>query len=177
MIHDEIPVRMETRPATAEDAEGIRRVARAAWDAAYDFLPPKEHDAAFKEWYSPERLAAETDADDVEFFVATADDDLIGFAHATATTDPDSVGEGELQSIYVAPDHWRNGAGTALLSDIEDRLDDRGFTRLKAPVFAENERGKRFLEANGFERIEDRVIDLFTGGTRQQYLYYHQFPE
>ncbi|MCO8252639.1 GNAT family N-acetyltransferase [Haladaptatus sp. AB618] len=166
---------MEIRPATTSDAADIRRVARAAWQEAYDFLPPKEHDAAFNQWYTVEQIEARMADDEAETLVATTDDELVGYGHATAQTHADSVGEGELTDIYVDPDHWRTGIGTALLSGVEDRLHERGLTRLKAPVLADSESGTEFLESNGFERIEERITDLFTGGTREQYVYHHQF--
>lgn len=178
---------MEIRPATRGDMADVRRVARAAWDEAYDFLPPKEHDAALDERYSSTRLEAEMEAEDEEFLVAivdestsdddTAEEELVGFAHTTAAVTADSVGKGELRSIHVVPDRWNEGVGTALVDAVEGRLGERGFTRLTVPVFAENDRGMRFLESNGFERVEERITDLFTGGTRQQYVYYHQFSE
>ncbi len=168
---------METRPATASDAADIRRVARAAWAEAYDFLPQKEHDAAFNQWYTTEQLEARMADEDAETLVAVVDDELVGYAHATAETHADAVGEGELLDIYVAPDHWRTGVGTSLLLGVETRFRDRNLTRLKAPVLADSTSGIQFLEANDFERIEERISDLFTGGTRQQYVYHHQFSE
>ncbi len=168
---------METRPATASDAADIRRVARAAWTEAYDFLPTEEHDAAFNQWYTSEQIEARMADEDAETLVATADGELVGYVHATANPHADAVGEAELTDIYVMPDHWRTGVGTALLSGVEERLRERSLTRLKVPVLAESVSGTRFLEANDFERMEERVTDLFTGGTRQQYVYHHRFAE
>jgi ribosomal protein S18 acetylase RimI-like enzyme len=168
---------MEIRPATVDDVSDIRRIVRSAWDDAYDFLPETEQNAAFEEWYGSDRLEAQLRDDDAIFLVSSVDDELVGFAYVTTDIDPERVGEGEVRSIYVDPAEWRTGVGSDLLAAIEDRVSDRGFTQLSAPIFAENERGRAFFEANGFERVEERVIDLFTGGTCDAVVYYHQFAK
>ncbi len=168
---------MAIRPATVDDVSDIRRIVRSAWDDSYDFLSEREQDVAFEEWYGSDRLEAQLHDDDAMFLVSVADGELVGFAYATTDIDPERVGESEIRSIYVDPDEWRTGVGSDLLAAIEDRVSERGFTQLSAPIFTENERGRAFFEANGFERIEERVVDLFTGGTCDAVVYYHQFSK
>ncbi|WP_423744195.1 GNAT family N-acetyltransferase (plasmid) [Haladaptatus sp. SPP-AMP-3] len=168
---------MDIRPATVDDVDDIRRIVRSAWDDTYGFLSEREQEVAFEEWYGSDRLEAQLNADDAIVLVSAADSELVGFAYATTDIDPERVGESEIRSIYVAPDEWRAGVGSDLLTAIEDRVSDRGFTQLSAPIFAENEPGRAFFEANGFERIEERVVDLFTGGTCDAIVYYHQFSK
>ncbi|WP_227374535.1 GNAT family N-acetyltransferase [Haladaptatus halobius] len=166
---------METRGATATDIPEIRRVAREALDEAYDFFPKKEREATVRVRFGDERLESAMADDDVILVAAIADGELVGYAHVDAVNRADAVGEAVLRGIYVAPNRWREGIGTALLDAVEDSIRERGFTQLSVAVLAENERGKRFLESNNFERIEERVEDLFTGGTAPQLVYYHDF--
>ena len=166
---------METRGVTATDVPEIHRVAREALDKAYDFLPEKEREATVRERFSDERFETALADDDVILIAAVADGELIGYAHVDAVNRADAVGEAVLRGLYVAPNRWREGIGTVLLDAVEDSIQERGFTQLSVAVLAENERGKRFLESNNFERIEERVEDLFTGGTAPQLVYYHDF--
>ncbi|WP_227353596.1 GNAT family N-acetyltransferase [Haladaptatus salinisoli] len=166
---------METRGATATDVPEIRRIAREAVGEAYDFLPKREREATARERFSDERLESAMADDDAVLVAAVDGGDLVGFAHVDAATRVDSVGEGVLRGLYVAPNRWREGIGTALLEAVEDSIRERGFTQLSVPVLADNERGRRFLESNDFEKIEERVEDLFTGGTAPQLVYYHDF--
>lgn len=176
---------METRRATADDVPAIRGVAREAWRAAYDFLPEAEHDAAFEEWYARDRLEAAIVDGEREFAVALAESDgdgattqVVGFAHAEPV-DPakhdERVGGAELTAVYVHPDHWRAGVGTALVEEVESALRERGFSQLEVAVFAENDRAKAFFDSRGFEQISEQVADLFSGGTERQFVYYHDF--
>ncbi|SIR31636.1 L-amino acid N-acyltransferase YncA [Haladaptatus litoreus] len=166
---------METRDVTASDIPEIRRVSHEAVNTAYDFLPEKEREATVRERFSDDRLETALADDDVILIAAVADGELVGYAHVDAINRADAVGEGSLRGIYVRPNRWREGIGTILLDATEKAIRERGFTQLSIGVLTENERGRRFFESNGFERVEERVEDLFTGGTAYQQVYYHDF--
>ncbi|WP_266078421.1 GNAT family N-acetyltransferase [Haladaptatus caseinilyticus] len=166
---------METKRVTRTDIPEIRTISREAVEAAYDFLPDKERAATVRERFSEERLETALADDDVIIVAAIADGDPVGYAHVDVVNRADAVGEARLQGIYVTPDRWRQGIGTALLDGIEDEIRTQGFTQLSVSVLIDNERGKRFFESKGFERVEERVEDLFTGGTAYQQVYYHDF--
>ncbi len=166
---------METRRATTTDVPEIRRISREALDAAYDFLSKKERDATVRERFSDQRLESAL-ADDDEVLIAVEDDgELVGYAHVETVSHVDAVGEAALRGIYVAPNRWREGIGTALLDAVEKVIRERGFTQLSVAVLIDNEQGKRFFESKGFENVEEQIEDLFTGGTAYQQVYYHEF--
>lgn len=150
---------LSVRAGTAEDAQAIQTVAREAWHAAYEtVLGVDTVEETVDSWYDPERLIA----DDIEpperpLFVATIEETVVGFVEAVPnSTDEDLA---HLYRIYVAPDHWGNGIGSALLARIETELDDRGFDRLELSVLAENDIGVSFYEEKGFRRTATSYND------------------
>ncbi|WP_241658359.1 N-acetyltransferase [Halorubrum sp. BOL3-1] len=87
------------------------------------------------------------------------------------TTKP-FVGRGEagVKAVYVRPDRWGRGIGTAPLERGLDALPDRVDT-VRLEALAENDVGAGFYEARGFERTdaierdiagEPRALDVWT---------------
>lgn len=139
----------EVRAATSDDLAAVEAVARDAWYAAYGgFLDPQRVEAGIKANYDEEILAAAVEHDDIEFLVATEDGEAVGFASAEQTW----ADEVELHTLYVHPDHWSEGVGSALLGRVEGWAREQGVDRVVCAVFVENAVGRGFLEARGFER-------------------------
>lgn len=169
---------MNVRDARPTDAEAVAAVARASWHAAYDdLLGAGTVDATVDQWYDPDSLAAEIDAaaeteavvaaeEPSLFLVAEADGDVVGFANAGPARDwegdpaaPDAF----LSRLYVHPDKWGGGVGTALTQRVARGLRGAGYETVWLEVFAENEIGRGFYESLGFERV-GRADEEF-GGT------------
>ena len=163
---------MEIRPLRGRpDARGVLRVNRAAWRAAYAHIVSDE---------VLSRLAEAPTADDVDRWygqldVAEADGrvlvadrksagapDVVGYAYVRWGDDTkEFVGEDEagLKELYVAPDYWREGVGSALLERVVVAARDAA-SALKLETLAENRRGRAFYEAEGFERVESSSFEL-----------------
>jgi N-acetylglutamate synthase-like GNAT family acetyltransferase len=137
------------RAATADDLGAVERVARDGWFAAYGgFLEPRTVEAGLAQAYDENVLATAVAHDDIEFLVATADDDVVGFASAERTW----ADEVELHTLYVHPDRWGEGIGTALLDRVVTWAREQDVDRVVVAVFADNAVGRGFFEARGFER-------------------------
>jgi 3-methyladenine DNA glycosylase AlkD/GNAT superfamily N-acetyltransferase len=98
-----------------------------------------------------------------ETCVAERGGEVLGFvtlgACRDADVDPQRVGE--IWGIYLAPQHWRQGAGSRLCRFAEQLLASRGCFEVKLWVLAGNDRARRFYEAMGF--VADgavKVLDL-----------------
>lgn len=157
---------MELRDASPADAEAIAAVARASWHEAYDELVGAETvDSTVDRWYDPESLretiAAAAGADsavtgeETVFLVAEREGAIRGFANAGPAPDSENGPEADafLARLYVHPDHWGAGIGTALTRRLARRLRDAGYERVWLEVFAENDPGRGFYESLGFERV------------------------
>lgn len=144
---------MHVRPATPEDVEDVRRIARAAWEHDYpDHLSRESVTEGLEEWYGREELLAELDRAGSTLLVADHDDAVAGFVHAAW----DAAGsEGSLLRVYVDPDHRGAGVGRRLVEAATDALFDRGVERVTAMALAANDPGDAFYRAVGFEPVAE----------------------
>ena len=155
------------RAATVDDVPGIQRVARRGWRETYgDFLTEAAIEAILEDWYAADELEGSITSSETVYLVAETDE-IGGYASAAPTANE----EAQLYAIYVDPDHWNEGLGTALLDAVRDRLSDHGIRRLRVEVLAENTVGVSFYESRGFERTGEREREI---GSQSlvEYVYY-----
>ncbi|WP_276299942.1 GNAT family N-acetyltransferase [Halorussus lipolyticus] len=172
---------LSVRSAEAGDVADVRRIARESWHAAYDdIVGPESVGSVVDEWYDLNHLRRSVERDDGVFLVAEigggsedadatddADDpEVVGFAQGVLGGADDSA---ELPRIYVHPDHWGEGAGSAMLERVEDELADRGAERLRLVVLADNEIGNAFYERHGYPTVGSRESE-FEGETYADYV-------
>jgi len=144
---------MEIRDARVDDVAAVERVATAAWHEAH---APIAGEAAVEQflskYYDGDRLR-EYVADPSQSLVVADDNGIVGFALVTPYDEEPGVFT--LGSIYVHPDRWGEGVGTRLLVRIEDVTRERGGSRLRLGVMAENDRAVGFYESHGYERHDE----------------------
>ncbi len=143
---------MNLRLATAGDALRLARLHVDSWRAAYRGLVPDEFLDSLDVGARAERLRARMQAGEAEYYVADEDGELLGWLTlgGSQDPDPDSQTAGEIWALYVAPSHWRQGVGRALVRCGEVLLRSRGYESAVLWVFAGNDRARRFYEAMGF---------------------------
>lgn len=150
---------MTVRAATPEDAPAIRRVARASWHAAHDHVVGEETvEEVIEEWYDVDGLGESIERDDRPTFVAV-EDEVVGFAQGGPTEE--GPADAVVSRIYVHPDHWGKGHGTALLERLFEHLRTAGEESVWLAVVADNEVGRSFYDDHGFEVHEERTVELF----------------
>lgn len=146
---------VRVRRAVESDARGIALVHVRSWRVAYRGILPDEVldglsvDQRERGWR--DRLA---ERDGRAFtLVPDADGAVAGFCTvATPSRDKDAAPRvAEIEAIYVVPDAWRGGIGTALLDAALEELRARGYQEATLWVLAENERARAFYAACGFE--------------------------
>lgn len=139
------PVRV--RDATSDDAAAIALVARRSWTETYrEIFEPDHIERFLAEHYSIDRLTANVAwaaaRDDAHFLVAERDGEVVAYAtYGVGSRGP------ELWRIYADPAHFGTGAGSALLDELESRLDVDGYL---VDVHSRNERGRAFYDRRGF---------------------------
>lgn len=123
------------RPAAQGDVESLARVHTRSWQAAYRGLFPDEFLDAMDRRERPSQWAQEVDRPETlvlaaEFLTAHGCE-LIGFANAGTTRDDDlPPGIAELYAIYLNPDTWGTGAGSALLQRVIATMETESRTEL-----------------------------------------------
>ncbi|MCQ4331963.1 GNAT family N-acetyltransferase [Natronomonas sp. F2-12] len=159
-------IEVEIRPAETADIEAITDVAEAVWYAAYGgMLDPSTIAAAIEEYYDPELLGTAVELEEIAFYVA-AGDGVVGFASAERTW----ADEAELHTIYVHPDRWGEGIGSALLGEVTAWARERDVDRIACGVLADNAVGIGFFEAVGFERGRETDAEI-AGEIHPEYEY------
>jgi GNAT superfamily N-acetyltransferase len=152
---------VDVRPARPEDAAAIAAVHVRTWQAAYDHVFGADRLAVLDEqlprrierW---ERLLREEEG----VWVAEEDGRIVGFVGVGASRD--EAGEGELYSIYVLPEAWGGGAGTALMAVAREQL-LAAYPASILWVLDDNPRARRFYEREGWAVDGGRKTDTFLG--------------
>lgn len=145
------------REASTPDAAAIADLHVRAWQTAYRGIVPDaildgfSIDARRDFWTRALTRAATDPADESRIWVVQEAGVVRGFAATRPSRDEDAVaGTGEVHSIYLAPEAWGRGLGTALLEHAAADLRARAFTPLVLWVIEANTRGRRFYERAGW---------------------------
>jgi GNAT superfamily N-acetyltransferase len=143
------------RSATVDDVDSFLAVKVEAWRWAYAGILPADHLAALSideqavAWR--ERFVAPDSAADGSVFVAVDGGRVVGVAGVGPSRDDDARrSTGELQMLYVAPDHVGRGLGRSLHDRALAALHAAGFERATLWVLEANTRGRGFYEHVGW---------------------------
>ncbi|ELZ19508.1 GNAT family N-acetyltransferase [Natrinema limicola] len=156
---------MEIRPASHDDRDRIRVVARETWHDTYDELDAETIDETIEEWYSDEALETALTKPGTAFLVAERDGEIVGFTHGVV-----SEAEGDVLRMSVHPDHQNEGIGTALYERLREDLQDFNMERMRAIDLASNEGGREFYETRGFEPTDEDDVEI--GGEKRREVVY-----
>jgi len=146
---------LAVREATTDDPGAIRRVARKAWRETYGFMDEETVEGMLARGYSTEFIEEAIESPELTLFVAEADGEVVGYVSCEP---PGADGVGQV-SIYVSPDHWGEGVGTALLERAEAYLREVGATAVQDAVLADNEVGNAFYERH-LERVDETTVEM-----------------
>jgi L-amino acid N-acyltransferase YncA len=84
--------------------------------------------------------------------VTTCGPELVGFANAGTARDDDlATGAAELYAIYLNPDAWGTGTGSALLQGVIGAMKMESWSELVLWVLKGNDRAIRFYEHHSFQ--------------------------
>lgn len=153
------------RLATVDDAEAIARVHVRSWretytgklpDAVIEGRPVAQRAAALRRL-----IAGESARGPQKVWVAERGGEVVGFAWAGASVDPDRRGGTELFTIYVLRAHHGGGAGQRLLDAA------LGDAPASLWVLEDNPRARAFYERNGFVADGTAKDDERLGGAHE----------
>jgi len=157
---------VEIRPARAEDAASLACVHVATWQAAYthvfgtERLAGIEAERRVQAW---ERSLREPAAHDAVFVAVEQDAGIVGFASVGSCRDGPHVPGGELYALYVLPEEWGTGIGTALHAAGLDALRSAGYEEAILWVLEDNPRARRFYEREGWRADGGRRTSEYLG--------------
>lgn len=156
---------MDVRPVDTRDdvREAIRAHGRA-WKEGYSGLLPE----GVLDGMTVEPTSEDVDAwlerlpDDGGVTLVGSPDDavrgyiLLRWENTKPFVRPNEAG---LKEIYVDPDWWGNGLGTALLDRACEHV-PQGVEGIALEMLADNDIGRRFYEARGFEVDDHSSIEI-----------------
>jgi ribosomal protein S18 acetylase RimI-like enzyme len=150
---------VSVRAAVVDDAAAIADIHIRSWQAAYqDVLDPAylaglsdNYDRRVVGW---SRIIEEAGASTVVLVVEDGDGTVAGFVHCSLPDDEEageySEGTAELNAIYLDPQVYRHGYGTALWIEARSRLEKLGFDTAVLWVLEENPPARAFYEKHGW---------------------------
>lgn len=153
----EIKIR-EVRPSDTEDME---EATRKSWiQGQKEFLTAEElHMAKDSEEFqkSEKDVERRLEKEDTFVLVTEVGGKVVGRIRMAWNSEADSFvkpEEAQLRSMYVHPNYWRQGIGTALVEEAFERVPER-FSDFVVEVFEENESAVGFYRDLGFETEEE----------------------
>lgn len=146
---------VEIRRARDDDIPRIADIHVRSWQAAYrDVLSDELLDGlSVSEREESWRALLREREDRWLTLVAERGGDLAGFCSvATPSRNEEArAATAEIGALYVDPDHWRKGAGSALLGVTLEELDELGWRDVILWVLPENKMALAFYARFGFE--------------------------
>jgi GNAT superfamily N-acetyltransferase len=143
---------LRLRPAGPADGRAAAEIYVVSSNAAFaDFQPPKE--------LTKERIARWEVAlarPGCHWWLAEVADSLVGPAGVGPSRDPVQAGVGELDTIAVVPDRWRQGIEKGLMTLANEQLDRDGFGRAVLWTWADYPAAAAFYPKVGWHPTSGR---------------------
>ena len=150
---------MEIRRMLCSDEAEVGRLYVKSWRAGYRGLLPQDYLDGLGEWRWNSKFT-----DIPGSFVITDGDIIAGHSCARPAADEAMSGWGEVWTLYVLPEYWGKGYGSALLRNSVEWLSEQGFNRVYLWALDTNIRARRFYEKHGFCENGDKM-SCEIGGT------------
>ena len=148
------------RAPRRDEAAALATLGRETFVETFGHLyRPEDLSAFLTSIYAEDALARQLDSDRILFRVAEEDGKLVGYCKlgldVSLDYDPGDKTVIELKQLYVFASHHGSGAGQALMDWTVAEAEAHNADEILLSVWAENVRGHRFYQRNGFRWIAD----------------------
>jgi RimJ/RimL family protein N-acetyltransferase len=171
-------VKIQLRRATPEDAAALAAVEVRSWRAAYRGLMPDAYldglSEAEKTVAWRQNMLKHGPSGRKRVCVALSAAGISGFVRVGPVMDAGEVGL--IYLLYVLPEHWGRGVGTALMHVGMQELRDLGMRDATLWVLRDNLRACRFYEHLGWT-FDGRTVSEDYGGCRLEALCYRRLMD
>ena len=158
---------VRVREATPEDTEAIVEVNTAGWRQGYRDIvgPDKLAELPIDRWRHEIGVGLRRPVGDAFTYVAEIDGRFAGYCYVAAPARDSDLGPAaaELVAMYVDPDHWREGAGAALMAAALEHLSGLPYEVAILWTFKENRRAIGFYEGHGWSVDGAEKIHAMSG--------------
>ncbi len=160
---------MEIREPEPDESERIRDVVESSMTTSFR-LSPGQIDGITDEQFGDDAVAAKIDDEDTLLHVVETGEGIEGTTIAGFVEGRLADEWGEVNWLFVDPEHRGQGIGTELYETATEGLRDRGADHVYVTVLEENSEGHGFVERFGLEHDGDRRIEV-AGESLVEYVY------
>ena len=159
---------MPVRSAVLEDASKIAEAHISSWQSAYrgiisdSTLENLSIEKSKRLW---EKLILEGQG---EILVYQKNQEVVGFISYGETRDEESdkTKTAEIYAIYISPQSYRKGFGSALLNRALNSLQKKEYEIVTLWVLTQNSAGRKFYEALGFTTTGRVKVESLRDGSK-----------
>ena len=148
------------RAPRRDEAAALATLGRETFVETFGHLyRPEDLQAFLTSIYAEDAILRQLDSDRILYRVAEEGGQLVGYCKlgldVSLDYDPGDKTVIELKQLYVFASHHGSGAGQALMDWTIAEAEARNADEILLSVWAENLRGHRFYQRNGFRWIAD----------------------
>lgn len=123
--------------------------------------------------FSEDSLLKARNLEKAKFYLVMEEngEEIVGFAQTIMKNE----GTVELDRIIIFPEFTRKGLGSKLLQHVLNESKKRGFKKVIVNTGKDEIRARRFYEKNGFEKLEEYVVDTPWGKKLELVCYQFSF--
>jgi len=155
---------LEIRKVTANDIHQLQKISRQTFYEAFSKENTKEDMAKYlEEVFSLERLTAEFNNKNSEFYFAVLDHDTIGYLKLNYGQSQTELKEGtglEIERIYILPDFHGKRVGQLLYEKAIEIAKKLNAEYIWLGVWEKNLKAIRFYKKNGFVEFDKHIFML-----------------
>jgi len=164
------------RNATTDDAARLSELGATVFIQSYLYsYDQQDMDAYLDKTFGKERITNEINTETVYYYVAEADDVIVGFVKFnTFMWTPRYKGKitFEVEQLYIQKDMEGQNIGSRLITSALDVARQKQYKIVWLSVWENNNRGIRFHQQHGFMIVGDGMFQL--GKTERKYLIMQQ---
>lgn len=144
-----MPIDIEIRPATPDDAAHIARLHVKAWQTSYQGIVHQSYLDGMDVGARTQRWRKGLENGKSQTFLAFEHANLAGFTSVGPSREEQYPHHFELWSIYLDPAYVGKGVGKLLFNQAVQYGLEQGFTRMFVNVLDTNKAGRQFYERMG----------------------------
>ncbi|MFA9502042.1 GNAT family N-acetyltransferase [Natrinema sp. H-ect1] len=160
---------MEIREPEPDESERIRDVVESSMTTSFR-LSPGQIDGITDEEFADDAVSERLEDDETVLYVVETGAEIEDRTIAGVVEGRLADEWGEIDWLFVDPEHRGKGIGTELYESMTERLRDRGADHVRVTVLEENTEGHGFVERFGLEHDGDREVEV-AGESLVKYVY------
>ena len=153
-----------TRRITLDDLEKLQKIGRKTFEETFSESNSEENMRSYlEEGFSKEKLTAELNNKDSEFYFAILKDEVIGYLKVNFGESQTELKDSkalEIERIYVSKEFHGKSVGQILYDKAIEIAKQKGSEYVWLGVWEENPRAIGFYKKNGFVEFDKHIFRL-----------------